>query len=113
MPARLHVEVRTVDRRAAARVAGGGDLPVRRLREQAAGRIAAYLRVLALVVAGAALAVGALAAYALRRPRLIALAGGVAVAWALAIAFLLAPRGALDRPEYYARGADIPIALRA
>jgi predicted phosphodiesterase len=37
----------------------------------------------------------------------------VAVAWGLAVALLLAPRGALDHPEYYARGADIPVALRA
>src|SRR6185436_4785571 len=28
-------------------------------------------------------------------------------------AFLLAPRGDLDRPEYYARGSDIPVALEA
>src|SRR3954447_13542305 len=113
MPARLHLDVRTVDRKVAAEVAGGGDLPVRRLKREATNRIAAFLRVLALVVAASALLVGGLAALALRRPRLIAVAGGVGVLWALAIAFLLAPRGTLGNAEYYARGADIPVALRA
>ena len=113
MPARLHVDVRTVDRKVAGEVAGGGELPVRRLKREASNRIAAFLRVLALVVALSALLVGGLTALALRRPRLIAVAGGVGFAWALAIAFLLAPRGTLNKPEYYARGADIPIALRA
>jgi predicted phosphodiesterase len=41
----------------------------------------------------------------------VAAAGGVA--WALAVAFLLAPRGRFDQVEYYARGSDIPVALRA
>ena len=113
MPARLHLDVRTVDRKVAAEVAGGGELPVQRLKREAANRIASFLRVLALVVAATALLAGGLAALALRRPRLIAVAGGVGVLWALAIAFLLPPRGALGNAEYYARGADIPVALRA
>ena len=113
LPARLHIDVRTVDRAAAAEVARGGDVPVRRVREEASDAIAQYLRVLAGLVAAAALALGGVAALALRAPGLGVAAAGVAVAWAMAIAFLLAPRGELDRPEYYARGSDIPVALQA
>src|SRR3954463_9850251 len=69
MPARLHLDVRTVDRKAAARVASGGEIRVKRLRAEATDSIAAFLRVLALVVAAAALLLGGLTALALRRPR--------------------------------------------
>lgn len=119
MPARLRVEVRTIDRRAAAAVAGGGAFPVSAARAEGRDAIARFLRALAGLAAGGAFGLGALAAFALHRrgpPRtrsLLVIAAGGAVAWALAVAFLLAPRGRFDHPEYYARGSDIPVALRA
>jgi predicted phosphodiesterase len=43
---------------------------------------------------------------------LLACAGAAALACAGTVALLLPPRGALDEPEYFAHGADIPQALR-
>jgi len=113
MPARLQIEVRTIDRTTAAQVAEERRVPLQTVRHQAADAIAKYLRNLIGIVALASLATGAVAAFALRRPLLVGVAAGVAVAWAAAIALLLPPRGPLDRPEFYARGSDIPVALRA
>lgn len=120
LPARLSVEVRSVDREAAQEIAGGGQVPLRELRAEATDAIKDYLVLVVLVVAGCALALGALGALALRSGssvapvrRLLAVAALGAVAWGAAVALLLPPRGALDHPEYYARGPDIPVALRA
>src|SRR4051794_25193997 len=119
MPARLRLELRTVDRRAAAAVAGGSQLPVSELRAEGRDAIAAYLRVLAALAAGGALILGVLLALVLRARAgarlgwLLGTAAVGAVAWGAAVAFLLPPRGPLDRPEYYARGSDIPVALSA
>src|SRR4051794_3064101 len=119
MPARLRLELRTVDRRAAAAVAGGSQLPVSELRAEGRDAIAAYLRVLAALAAGGALILGVLLALVLRARAgarlgwLLGTAALGAVAWGAAVAFLLPPRGPLDRPEYYARGSDIPVALSA
>ena len=119
LPARLRIELRTVDRRAAAAIAGGGEFPVAALRKEGRDAIAAYLRVLAVLAAGGALILGVLVGIVLRtrsgvRLRwLVATSALGAVAWGAAIAFLLAPRGSLDHPEYYARGGDIPVALSA
>jgi predicted phosphodiesterase len=113
MPARLRVDVRTIDRRAAAAVAEGAELPLRRVRDEASDAIGSYLRALAAMVAAAALALGGLVAVALRAPRAAAAAVLVAGGWVVAVALLLAPRGDLDDPRYYARGSDIPVALRA
>src|SRR6185503_17545147 len=119
MPARLRIELRTVDRRAAAAIAAGGELPVSALRAEAHDAIAAYLRVLVALAAGGAIALGLLVAFVLReraglRMRWLA---GVAVAgglvWVPAIALLLAPRDDLSPAKYYARGSDIPVALSA
>ncbi len=114
IPARLLVEVRTVDRGIASQVATGARPSIARVRGQAHDAIASYLRMLALVTALAALALGALIALTLRRPRLIAAAAVVALAWMGVIAWLLAPRSGLDAPpEFYAHGAEIPVALQA
>jgi predicted phosphodiesterase len=114
IPARLLVEVRTVDRGIASRVATGARPSIARVRAQAHGAIASYLRMLALVTALAALALGSLVALTMRRPRLIAAAAVVALAWMGVIALLLAPRSGLDAPpEFYAHGAEIPVALQA
>lgn len=114
MPARLRIEVRAIDREAAAAVATGGRAQAHVVRDQARDAIAGYLRRLALVVALVALVGGVAAGLLVRAPRrLLALALVPAVAWAAAVALLLAPRGDLDDPEYYAHGPDIPVALRA
>ena len=118
MPARLHVDVRSIDRGAVGALARGGPFSVEQLRGQGRDAIASYLRTLALVVALVAFALGSLVAVALRSPRvprvrvLVGIAAGGAALWMAAVAFLLPPRGRLDHPDYYARGGDIPVALR-
>ncbi len=118
LPARLMIELRTVDRNAAAGVARSGIGAARSVRAEVRRAVVSYLTELALLAAAGALGLGGLAAAAVRprRPRarwLAAAVGVVAVGWLLAIALLLAPRGSLDDPVYYAHGSDIPIALRA
>jgi predicted phosphodiesterase len=119
MPARVKVDVRSVDRAAVARVAEGGEVDVAELRGDARDAIASYLRELIGAVLLAGLLVGSLAAFALRSrtavrwPWLLLTAGVTAVATAVALAVLLPPRGELDSPEYYAHGSDIPRALEA
>jgi len=117
-PARLSIDVRTVDRDAAERVANG-DLPdVQAVRHEARDAVASYLRVLFLVVFLCALAAGLVVALAVRgrdAPRLRWLFGaavGTALAGCLALFVLLPPRGEIADPEYYANGPDIPVALR-
>jgi predicted phosphodiesterase len=119
LPARLRVDLRTIDRRTVTKVAQGGTLDVRRVREEARDSIAGYLKTLIGVTMLAALALGLLVAVAVRGgvgPRLRWTAG-VAVVTALgigvALVVLLPPRGEIDRPQYYAHGADIPRALEA
>jgi predicted phosphodiesterase len=119
MPARVKVDVQSVDRAAVARVARGESVDVRQLRGDARDAIASYLRELIAIVFFGGLATGALAAFALRSrtavrwPWLLAAAGIASTAIAIALIVLLPPRGALDEPEYYAHGADIPRALEA
>ena len=119
MPARLEVDVRAVDRGAVARLARGESLDVDRVRIEARDAIASYIRQLLAAMAAAALAAGALVALAVRHhhaPRLRVLlvtAAATAVAAAAATAVTLPPRGALDEPEYFAFGPDIPRALDA
>jgi predicted phosphodiesterase len=101
LPARLRLEVRSVDRRAASRLADGDPARVDAVLGEARDAVASYLRALTAVLI-------------LRAPVRLLGAGLVAMAaWAAAIAFLLAPRGPLDQPQYYAHGPDIPVALRA
>jgi predicted phosphodiesterase len=119
MPARVKVDVQSVDRTAVARVAEGGSVDVKRLRTDARDAIASYLRELIAIVFVAGFTMGALAAFALRSrtavrwPWLLATAGITATAITVALIVLLPPRGELDEPEYYAHGADIPRALEA
>jgi predicted phosphodiesterase len=114
LPARLRVEVRAIDRESAAAVAAGGEEQAHVVRAQARDAIAGYLQRLALVAAVVALVGGVAAGLLARVPRrLLAVALVPAVAWAAAVALLLAPRGDLADPEYYAHGPDIPVALRA
>jgi predicted phosphodiesterase len=119
LPARLRVDVRTVDRTAVQRVAEGEELDVGAVRAEARDAIASFLRGLIAVVTLCALALGLLTAFAVRHhvgPRLrytVAAASGTALALALALVVLLPPRGQIDTPQYYAYGADIPRALDA
>ena len=119
LPARLSIDVRTVDREAAQRLAAGQLPDVEAVRDEARDAVADYLRVLLLVVFAFGLTAGLIVALAVRgrgAPRLrwlFATALGTAVAGCLALALLLPPRGAIADPEYYANGPDIPVALRA
>ena len=117
-PARLQVRVSSVNRDEAAQVARDGIDAAHALRGEARDAIASYLVALAAVAAGAAFALGALVALALRRPRprlgwLLVLCAIEAVGWGLVVVLLLAPRGSLSGPVYYGHGNDIPVALRA
>jgi predicted phosphodiesterase len=119
VPARLRVDLRTVDRRTATRIAEGAALDVREVRTEARDAIAGYLKALIAVVTLAAAVLGLLVAFAVRGgagPRVrytVAVAIGGALAIGLALAVFLPPRGEIDRPQYYAHGADIPRALEA
>ena len=119
LPARLSIDVRTVNRAAAERLAAGQLPDVEAVRAEARDAVASYLRVLLLVVFAFGLTAGLVVARAVRGrgvPRvrwLFATALGTAVAGCLALVLLLPPRGAIADPEYYANGPDIPVALRA
>jgi predicted phosphodiesterase len=119
LPARLHVDLRTVDRSAATRVASGGSVDVEAIRAEARDAIAGYLRAFVGVVLACAAAAGVLVAFAVRHragPRLrytLAAAGVTTAAIGVALVVLLPPRGQIDAPEYYAFGPDIPRALQA
>lgn len=118
MPARLSLNLRTVDRSAAERLADGDAPEVGHVRDEAAQAVADYVRLLVVAIAIAAVLLGGLVAVALRgdaaRPRTLAIAvAGTAIAWCSAVAVLLPPRGEIANPDYYAHGPDIPAALRA
>ena len=118
LPARLSLDLRSLNRTAVAEVARGRDPDVEALRDEAEDAIGDYIRLLLAFAALSALALGVLMALALRgraAPLRLTLpaAGAGVVAGALAIMFLLPPRGAIQDPEYYANGPDIPAALRA
>jgi predicted phosphodiesterase len=118
LPARLSIDVRTVNRGAAQRVAGGQLPDVEAVRHEASDGVASYLRELIGIVFLCGLAAGLVVALAVRghgAPRLrwlFATAGGVALAGCVVLALLLPPRGEIADPEYYANGPDIPVALR-
>ena len=119
LPARLSIDVRTVDREAAERLAAGQLPDVEAVRSEARDAVASYLRVLLLVVFAFGLTAGVIVALAVRgrgAPRVRWLFGtalGTTLAGCLVIGLLLPPRGAIANPEYYANGPDIPVALRA
>jgi predicted phosphodiesterase len=119
LPARLRVDVKTIDRDVVKRVAEGGQLDVHKVRQEARDAIAAYLRdlILAVLLCGGSL--GVLVAFAVRggaTPKLRYTTGtavGTAVIAAVVLVTLLPPRGQIDTPQYYAFGPDIPRALEA
>jgi predicted phosphodiesterase len=119
LPAPRRVDVRTVDRDALQRVADGGSVDVSVVRTEARDAIASYLRWLIAVVAFCGLSLGLLTAFAVRNragPRLrftVGAAVGTTLAIGIGLVVLLPPRGAMDTPQYYAYGADIPRALDA
>src|SRR4051812_1328850 len=119
LPARLRVDLRTIDRNVVKRVAAGGRLDVQDARTDARDAIATYLRNLILTVLLCGGSLGVLVAFAVRggaTPKLrytIATACGTAALMAIALIVLLPPRGQIDKPQYYAFGPDIPRALSA
>jgi predicted phosphodiesterase len=118
-PIRLNVDVRTVDRGAVGKVARGGSFDLQNIRAEARDAIAGYLRKLIGLALLGSLTVGLLVAFAVRHragPRLrytIAAALATTVAIGIALVVLFPPRGAIDEPQYYAFGPDIPRALDA
>lgn len=119
LPARLHVDVRAIDRDAVQRLASGASLDVEQVRSQARDAIASYIKALLAVMLLAALGTGLVAALAVRggpTPRLrwtATAAALTAVAVTAVTALTLPPRGRIDTPQYYAFGPDIPRALEA
>jgi hypothetical protein len=118
-PIRLHVDLRTVDRRTVAAIAEGQAPDLTTVRSEARDAIASYLRTLLGIVIAAAAALGLLVAFAVRhhtgpRLRYTTLAAiGTALALGVTLVVLLPPRGTIDEPQYYAFGPDIPRALEA
>jgi predicted phosphodiesterase len=119
LPARLHVDLRTVDRNTVYRVAEGQQFNVQQVRDEARDAIAAYLRTLILIVTLTAAGIGLLTALAVRHRsgpelRYTALAATTtAIAIGVGLVLFLPPRGPIDAPQYYAFGPDIPRALQA
>lgn len=111
LPARLQVEARSVDRGEVARLAKGGSLDLDLLRREATSAITSYLELLIALATAAGAVLGILAARALRTTLLPAPLTAVVAGVLLVV--LLPPRGALDHPQYYAYGPDIPRALEA
>ncbi|HEU4722913.1 MAG TPA: metallophosphoesterase, partial [Gemmatimonadaceae bacterium] len=118
LPAQLRLDVQGIDRAAVERIARDERVDVHELRAQVRDAVAGYLRTLVLLAFLGGLVLAALVALAVRHragprvPWLLAAGGLSALACAGAVALLLPPRGALDDPEYFAHGADIPQALR-
>jgi predicted phosphodiesterase len=118
LPARVNVDVRSIDRRAVVRLAEAGTLDVRVVREQARDALASYLRLAILVATIAGLAFGLLVALAVRGgagPRLrFTIAAAVVTSLAVAVTLVagLPPRSNVDSPQYYANGPEVPAALR-
>ena len=119
MPARVALDLRTVDRGAVERLARGATPDVDAVRDAGRGGDRGLGDRGCSRFAGlAALALGLLVALALRgRAAPLRLLAPAAVAGAalsvLALYLLVPPRGDLADPEYYANGPDIPAALRA
>src|SRR3954469_8580662 len=66
LPARLRVDVRTIDRNVVKRIAAGGQVDVHAVRKQARDQIATYLRNLILVVVLCGGSLGVIVAFAVR-----------------------------------------------
>src|SRR5215213_5763703 len=99
LPVRLHVDLRTVDRGAVAKVANGGSFDLQVVRTEARDAIASYLINLVAITIACAAAMGLLVAFAVRHhssPRLrytTAAVGTTTAAIAAALILLLPPRG--------------------
>jgi predicted phosphodiesterase len=119
LPVRLHVDLRTVDRGAVAKIANGGNLDLQDVRGEAREAIKSYLLNLIGIALLSALALGTLVAFAIRHrsgPRLRYKVGAALLTTVLigvALVTLLPPRGTISDPQYYAFGPDIPRALQA
>jgi len=118
VPARVALDLRTVDRRRAEQLARGAKPDVDSVRSQAEGAIEDWVIRMLAVAGVAALGLGLLMALALRgRAAPLSFLAPVAIAGAavsvLLLYLLVPPRGELSDPEYYANGPDIPAALRA
>jgi predicted phosphodiesterase len=119
LPARINVDVRSVDRAALVRLAGSGGLNAAFVRSQARDALVSFLRlaILASVLGGLALgALVALAARSARGPRLrttLLAALGASLACGVALVVGLPPRSNVETPQYYANGPEVPTALRA
>src|SRR4051794_1876436 len=106
LPARLRVDLRTVDRNAVARVANGGTLDVHDVRVEARNEIAGYLRTLIAVVLACGLLLGMLVALAVRGGAGPPLKVTLSIAAATAPAPrppgrpLLPPRGQIGHPHH-------------
>jgi hypothetical protein len=122
LPARLTIEVRSVDRGAAETLARGHQLDVNNVRVEARDAIASYLKRLLAIALITGIVLGGLTAAAVRgalpswSPRLrygglIAL--GTSAVTVAAVVVLLPPRGRIADPTYYAHGPDLPRALEA
>ncbi len=119
LPARINVDVRSVDRDAVVKLADAGDLDAAFVRTQARDALVSFLRlaIVAAVLGGLALgALVALAARSGRGPRLrttLLVTLGTALACGVALVVGLPPRSNVDAPQYYANGPEVPTALRA
>jgi predicted phosphodiesterase len=118
-PARINVDVRSVDRKEVVRLADAGKLNAALVRGQARDALAFFLRLAILVSLAGGLALGLLVAFAVRSsrgPRLrttLLTAVGATLACAVALVVGLPPRSNVDSPQYYANGPEVPTALRA
>lgn len=119
LPARINVDVRSVDRDAVVRLAGAGDLDPAVVRTQARDALVSFLRLAILVSVLGGLALGVLVALAARSdrgPRLrttLGVAAVTAVACGGALVVGLPPHSDVGTPQYYANGPEVPTALRA
>lgn len=118
LPARVNVDVRSIDREAVTQIAGKGELDAGTVREQATAALSFYLRWAILVAGLSALALGVLVALAARggnAPPLrvgLATAGATSAAVVALLVVALPPRSNIDDPQYYANGPEVPAALR-
>jgi predicted phosphodiesterase len=118
LPARVNVDVRSIDRDAVVRLADAGSLDAKHVRGQARDALASYLRLAILVATVSGLLLGLLVAAAARggrgpRLRVTAVAAvGASLAIGVALVVLLPPRSNVDSPQYYANGPEVPAALR-
>jgi predicted phosphodiesterase len=119
LPVRLHVDLRTIDRRTVTNIAQGGKLDLRDIRAEARSAVTSYLINLVGITLVCAAALGILVAFAVRNrsgPRLrytIAAALTTTALTAVALIVFLPPNGSIKHPQYYAYGPDIPRALEA